>query len=33
VPGWQLTQDQPGHMTWRLPSGRAYTTAGDLYPV
>jgi hypothetical protein len=33
TPGWQLTQDQPGVMTWRLPSGRTYQTAGDPYPV
>ena len=33
VPGWQLTQDQPGHLTWRLPSGRSYQTPGELYPV
>ena len=31
APGWHLTQDQPGVMTWRLPSGRAYATAGDPY--
>jgi hypothetical protein len=31
APGWRLTQDQPGHMTWRLPSGRSYQTAGDPY--
>jgi hypothetical protein len=33
APGWHLTQDQPGFMTWRLPSGRTYTTTGDPYPV
>jgi hypothetical protein len=33
APGWQLTQDQPGVMTWRLPSGRTYQTTGDPYPV
>ena len=31
--GWRLTQDQPGVMTWRTPSGRAYTTYPDPYPV
>jgi hypothetical protein len=31
APGWDLTQDQPGKMTWRLPSGRTYQTAGDRY--
>ena len=29
--GWQLTQDQPGIMTWRTPSGRTYQTIGDPY--
>ena len=33
APGWRLTQDQPGVMTWQLPSGRTYQTAGDPYPV
>jgi hypothetical protein len=33
VPGWRLTQDQPGVMTWRLPSGREYHTVGATYPV
>jgi len=33
APGWQLTQDEPGVMVWRLPSGRTYQTAGDPYPV
>ena len=31
APGWHLTQDQPGIMTWRLPSGRVYETVGDPY--
>ncbi len=31
APGWQLTQDQPGVMTWRLPSGREYQTTGPPY--
>jgi hypothetical protein len=31
VPGWRLCQDQPGVMTWRLPSGRVYETVGDPY--
>lgn len=31
VPGWHLTQSQPGVMTWRLPSGRIYETTGDPY--
>lgn len=31
APGWQLTQDQPGVMTWRLPSGRRYQTIGEPY--
>ena len=29
---WHLTQDQPGVMTWRLPSGRIYTTSAEPYP-
>jgi hypothetical protein len=29
VPGWHLTQDQPGVMSWRLPSGRSYATCGE----
>ena len=33
TPGWQLTQARPGEMTWRLPSGRSYLTAGHPYPV
>ena len=31
APGWRLTQDQPGEMTWRLPSGRVYATIGQPY--
>ena len=31
--GWHLQQDQPGQMTWRLPSGRTYHTTGDSHPV
>jgi hypothetical protein len=31
APGWHLTQDHPGVMTWRLPSGRVYETVGDSY--
>lgn len=31
APGWLLSQDQPGVMTWRLPSGRIYETTGDPY--
>ncbi len=31
APGWRLSQDQPGVMTWRLPSGRVYETTGDPY--
>ena len=33
APGWNLTQDQPGVMTWRLPSGRTYQTAVDPLPA
>ncbi len=31
--GWHLQQDQPGQMTWTLPSGRTYHTTGDSHPV
>jgi len=31
APGWHLTQDQPGAMTWRLPGGREYQTTGPPY--
>lgn len=31
APGWHLQQLSPGQMTWRMPSGRAYQTAGDPY--
>jgi len=31
APGWHLTQNQPGVMTWRLPSGREYQTTGPPY--
>jgi hypothetical protein len=33
LPGWHVTQGQPGVMTWRLPGGRSYVTTGDPYPV
>lgn len=33
APGWHLSQDQPGVMTWRLPSGRIYATCAEPYPV
>ena len=33
APGWHLVQDQPGQMTWRLPSGRSYATCAEPYPV
>jgi hypothetical protein len=31
APGWHLTQNQPGHMTWRTPSGRDCLTTGPPY--
>ena len=31
--GWHLVQDQPGQMTWRLPSGRSYATCAEPYPM
>jgi HNH endonuclease len=33
APGWHLTQNQPGVMTWTLPSGRTYTTRASPYPI
>jgi hypothetical protein len=33
APGWHLSQDQPGVMTWQLPSGRIYATCAEPYPV
>jgi hypothetical protein len=33
APGWHLSQDQPGVLTWRLPSGRIYATCAEPYPV
>jgi len=33
APGWRLTQDQPGRMTWQLPHGRSYATTSELYTV
>jgi hypothetical protein len=33
APGWDTTHHQPGVITWRLPGGRSYLTAGDPYPV
>ncbi len=33
APRWHLTQDQPGVMTWELPSGRRYTVTPEPYPV
>jgi hypothetical protein len=31
APRWHLEQPEPGHMTWRLPSGRTYETVGEPY--
>jgi hypothetical protein len=28
---WQLTQPEPGVLTWRVPSGRTYTTKPTVY--
>jgi hypothetical protein len=33
APGWRLTQDEPGVMTWRLPSGWIHHTLGEPYPT
>jgi hypothetical protein len=32
APRWHLAQDQPGQMTWQLPSGRTYQPAAIGYP-
>jgi hypothetical protein len=32
APGWALTQDRPGTMTWTTPSHRNYTTGPTSYP-
>jgi hypothetical protein len=31
APGWHLEQTRPGDMTWRMPNGRCYRTAGEPY--
>jgi hypothetical protein len=33
LPGWHVTQNPPGVMTWRLPGGRIYQTLGEPYPT
>lgn len=33
APGWHLEQARPGQMTWRMPNGRCYQTAGEPYPT
>jgi len=33
APGWRLTQDLPGVMRWRPPSGRQYQAQPHYYPV
>jgi len=33
APGWHLSQDQPGCMTWRLPNGCSYSVTDESYPV
>ncbi len=32
APGWALTQNQPGTMTWTSPASRTYTTHPTSYP-
>ena len=32
VPGWTVTQDQPGTLTWTTPGRRSYTTTPAEYP-
>jgi hypothetical protein len=29
LPGWTLTQPEPGVFTWITPAGRTYTTGAD----
>jgi hypothetical protein len=31
--GWQVTQPEPGVLTWTLPCGRTITTRPEAYPV
>jgi hypothetical protein len=31
--GWHLDHPRPGILTWRVPSGRAYTTTPTTYPT
>ena len=31
--GWALEQTSPGHMAWKMPSGRRYTTTPTSYNV
>lgn len=33
APGWRLDQPRPGHMVWRSPGGRTYTTTPTAYPA
>ena len=33
LPDWQVCQPQPGIFEWTTPSGRAYLTQSELYPV
>jgi hypothetical protein len=33
LPGWQLSQDEPGVLTWIPPHGRVYVTKPSSYPV
>jgi hypothetical protein len=32
LPGWTLTQPQPGVFVWTTPAGRSYTAGPDSYP-
>jgi hypothetical protein len=33
LPGWTLTQRQPGIFEWTTPSGRTYTVTPDIHPL
>jgi len=32
APGWHLSQDQPGRMTWQLPHGRICSAPASYIP-
>jgi hypothetical protein len=32
-PGWHVSMQRPGILTWQLPHGRSYTTIAEPYPI